>query len=362
MRLSASQDEVEMTASFWIGLDVGEANASVCVLDHSGAPVFECSTHSSPHDIADCLIEFQFSDIEALAMETGAPPTLSAQLSKLGFPVTVLDAGKARKVLALRRHKTDTNDARGIAEIARLGGVPRIAVHVRGPEAQQIRTELALRHRLVWVRTAIRNCLRSMLRNYGSEIKLLGVGSALGPRMEAELSALARGGVSEAARTLRPLIDLCVQLDSTIRKIDKDLKKRAESNPVTNRFLAIPGVGPICALSFYAAIDEPGRFNRPSDVGPYLGMVPSLKQSGKALRRSHISRAGDRLTRSNLALSAGVMMSRAKQKCALSEWGSELAKRTGYGRARVALGRKLAVVMLTMWQTGRDFDPYPMRP
>jgi transposase len=350
-----------MTSNFWIGLDVGEESTAVCVLDEAGDLVLECCASPLAADIADCLDPFPLSSISSLAMETGSPPNLAAQLAKLGFPVAVFDAGKASKVLSLRRQKTDANDARGIAEIARLGGVPRIAVHVRGTEAQQIRMELALRHRLVWVQTATRNCLRSMLRNYGSSIRQLGSGAAMNPKIEAEMEALARGGVSDAARTLRPLINLCTQLHVSIRGIDKDLKKRAETNPVTGRFLKIPGVGPICALSFYAAIDEPSRFRRPTDVGPYLGMVPKLKQSGRALRRSGISRAGDRLTRCRLVMSAGVMMSRAAERCALAEWGTELAKRSGYGRARVAVGRKLAVVMLTMWQTDKDFAPYPAR-
>lgn len=350
-----------MTSKFWVGLDVGEVSTAVCVLDHTGLPVLECPSGSTADDIAESLAMFPLTNIAAVALETGASPTLPPRLAKLGFPVSVFDSRKTSKVLAIRRHKTDINDARGIAEIARLGGVPRLAVHVRGQEAQQIRTELALRHRLVWLLTANRNCLRAMLRNYGSTIKQLGVGIAMVTKVEAEIEALGQTGMSEAARTLRPLIELCAQLHLSIRQADKDLKRRAEGNPVTRRFLKIPGVGPICALSFYSAIDEPSRFHRPADVGPYLGMVPTLKQSGKVLRRSSISRAGDRLTRMHLVISAGVMLSRSAQRCALSDWGGELAKRSGYGRARMAVGRKLAVVMLTMWQTNSDFEPYPVR-
>lgn len=348
-----------MTSIFWIGLDVGEDSAAVCVLNGNGQSVFECKSGSTAHDIAECLAEFPQADIAAVAMETGTSRMLPPDLARLGFPVSVFDSRKTSKVLAVRRHKTDVKDARGIAEIARLGGVPRLVVHVRSAEAQQIRTELALRHHLVRSFTASRACLRSMLRNYGSSIKQLGVGLAMGVRIETEIEALTRSGVTEAARTLRPLTELCAQLQLSIRQIDKDLKRQAEINLVTNRFLKIPGVGPICALSFYAAIDEPLRFRRAADVGAYLGMVPTLKQSGKVLRRSKISRAGDRLTRVHLVISAGVMMSRAAQRCAMSEWGGELAKRSGYGRAKVAVGRKLAVVMLTMWQKNKDFEPYP---
>ena len=200
-----------------------------------------------------------------------------------------------------------------------------------------------------------------MLRNYGSSIKQLGVGVAMGVKVEAEMEALARSGITDAARTLRPLIELCTQLQCSIRQIDKDLKRRAEGNSTTSRFLKIPGVGPICALSFYSAVDDPSRLHRPADVGSYFGMVPTLKQSGNVLCRSRISRAGDRLTRVHLVISAGVMLSRAAQRCAMSEWGGELAKRSGYGRARMAVGRKLAIVMLTMWQTDKDFEPYPVR-
>lgn len=350
-----------MVTTFWVGLDVGEENTNVCVLDQSGQRLLECSAGSSAIELAESLSQYPVTEILGMVMESGASINLPRQLSKLGYPVSVLNARRASKLLSLRNQKTDVNDARGLADIARLGGAERLAIHVRRPEAQQIRTELALRHRMVWLQTAAKNSLRSMLRSYGSDIKRLGRGEQLQLAAERELKALASGGVSQAATTLRPLIELCGVLHASIRQMDKALKARANAIQVTRRFMEIPGVGPLCALSFYSMIDEPSRFRKPVDIGPYLGMVPALKQSGKSLRRSGITRAGDRLTRSHLVLAAGVMMSRAAKRCALSEWGTELARKSGYGRARLAVARKLAVVMLTMWQTDRDFECYPAK-
>lgn len=348
-----------MSPSLWVGLDVGETNTNICVVNPSGERVLECCSGSAASEIAESLADLPLGDIAAVAMESGTSVSLPHLLAALGYPVSVLDSRKTSKVLSLRRQKTDVNDARGIADVARLGGLETLGLHLRGSQAQQIRTELALRDRMVWLRTSARNSLRSMLRNYGSGIKRLGSGQHLRSAAEHELMALERGGVLEASSTLRPLIDLCGTLHASIVQMDRDLKRKACANPVTSRFMKIPGVGPICALSFYAAIDEPSRFRKTVDVGAYLGMVPALKQSGKSLRRSGITRAGDRRTRSHLVIAAGVMMSRAAQRCALSDWGTGLAKKSGYGRARVAVARKLAIVMLTMWKTNADFINYP---
>lgn len=354
--------EVGMQGQLWVGLDVGELKTNICVVDSTGERVLECCAGSAAGEIAESLSGLPLADIETVAMESGASVQLPYRLTALGFPVSVLDARKTSKMLSIRRQKTDVNDARGLADIARLGGVESLGIFLRGSQAQQIRTELALRNKMVLLQTAAKNSLRSMLRNYGSGIKRMGTGKQIRIGAEQEVASLARSGVAAVSATLAPLIDLCDSLSKAIKKMDRALKRTAHANEITRRFMEIPGVGPICALSFYATIDDPSRFRRPADVGAYLGMVPKLKQSGRTLRRSRITRTGDRHTRSLLVISAGVMMSRAAHGCALRDWGKELAKKSGYGRARVAVARKLAVVMLTIWKAGTEFTSYPNKP
>jgi transposase len=121
--------------------------------------------------------------------------------------------------------------------------------------------------------------------------------------------------------------------------------------------MTVPGVGCISALSFYTAIDEPSRFIRNEDVGPYLGLAPKLNQSGQSSRMGHISKRGNQMTRSHLVSAAKVLMQLSKQDNTLRRWALALKERAGPSKARVALARRLAVVLLAIWKSGQRFDP-----
>ncbi len=344
----------------WVGLDVGEEFTNICVLDRSDSPVLECSTGSSPDAIAAGLGGLKKSEIQAMVMETGSV-ALPEKLRKIGFPVSVLHARTVHRFLSIRHHKTDANDARGLAEIARLGNLSTLAIHTRSSASQELRNQLIIRNRLVSARVAARATLRSTLRNYGSEIRQLSLGTALRPQIETELDLISRSVGSSAVMQIEPLLAVCVSLASYVSALDRQMQRTAASNPVTSRFLQIPGVGPICAVSFYSAIDEPSRFRRTADVGAYLGMIPKISQSGSTTYRSRVTKAGSAMTRSHLVMAAGVMMSRAKQRCAISDWGVTLAEKVGYPKARMAVARKLAMAMLSMWKADKTFEPYPQR-
>lgn len=106
-------------------------------------------------------------------------------------------------------------------------------------------------------------------------------------------------------------------------------------------------------------IEDPARFARTHDIGAYLGLIPAVKQSGQMFHRGRISKAGNQLTRTHLVMAARVILGRAKLECALTDWSRGLAQRVGHSKARVAVARKLAVLLLSMWKSGRDFEPYP---
>jgi len=122
-------------------------------------------------------------------------------------------------------------------------------------------------------------------------------------------------------------------------------------------FMEIPGVGPICALTFYSAIGEPTRFRKTSGVGPYLGLTPSLHQSGLSMKLGRISKMGNKAART-LLVGAGVSLMKAKNADGrLGSWAAGVEQSGGRARARVALARKLATVMLAMWKSGEHYVP-----
>ena len=156
---------------------------------------------------------------------------------------------------------------------------------------------------------------------------------------------------------LLPLLSLALSLRAFLKTLDLRLSAFAEGHPICSRFLQIPGVGPVCAVSFYTVVDDPSRFADPEDVGPYLGLTPVIHQSGKSLRHARISKRGNKLTRSHLTMAASVILLRCRP-CYLKAWGVALSERAGPGKARVGLARRLAVLMLTMWKYDRPYDYY----
>lgn len=347
-----------MAEKYWVGLDVGERSTAFCAIDQRGSVRLQTTCETSPNAVIARLKELGKRRLVVVALEAGASQSLPRTLERKGFPVIVLDALKASKFLAIRHHKTDDNDAHGLAEIVRLGDCNRLKAFIRSPASQSIRDLLVLRSQLLRQRTTMKLTLRSALRKHGSPIRKFASGRGFRSNAEGELKALQKAAGQQICEEYRPLLDLIDALDAYLRRIEADLLLSLADNPAAARFTQIPGVGAICALSFYSTIENPHRFENISNVGAYLGLVPRLKQSGTTLRRSRISKAGDPMTRTHLWMAAGCILSTVKGDSALRDWGRGLVPRLGYGRARAALARKLATVMLSMWKNDVDYRPY----
>jgi transposase len=140
-----------------------------------------------------------------------------------------------------------------------------------------------------------------------------------------------------------------------ITAIDRDLKRLARSSEACRRLMTIPGVGQLTALAFVAAIDEPERFRRSRDVGAYLGLVPRRYQSGEVDYTGSISKCGDRRVRTLLYEAANVMLTRYRGKLALKDWALAIGRRSTMRKARIALARRLAIIMHAMLRHGTEF-------
>jgi len=225
---------------------------------------------------------------------------------------------------------------------------------VKSEAIQLLRSELVLRRRLMVQRIALENALRGTFRLNGGKITPVFSSLHLVRLVRDEVTRLSAEGV-EIGELVEPVVAIAVSMRQTLERSSRRLARRASDLEVCRRFMAIPGVGSICSLSFYTAIENPSRFERPMDVGPYLGLVPAVNQSGNVLRMGRISRMGNSMTRSHLVSSAVSMMKQSDKDNDLRRWAMKIAERSGRGKARVALARKLAVVMLAMWQSGEHF-------
>ena len=156
---------------------------------------------------------------------------------------------------------------------------------------------------------------------------------------------------------LEPLLAARQALRDQLTLLDKRVRDAARDDTVCRRLMSVPGVGPVVALTFQAAVDRPERFSSSRLVGPHFGLTPRRYQSGETDRSGAISRAGDPTVRVALFEAAHVLMTRVKAWSSLKSWAMAVARRRGVKRAKVALARKLGVVLHRMWVDGTEFRP-----
>ena len=338
----------------WVGLDVGADETAVCGIDGLNAVLLERSIATDAKELHRLIKPFK-RRIALIALESGSHGIhLTRKLRGLGYPVAMFGCRQVSKFLAIRQNKTDRNDARGIAEIARLRGKAMGEVRVKSVECQRLRSTLATRQQLLRIRVAAENSLRSLFRLNGGKLKSSWSAAMLRKNVRGELARLRKNEKIDLSDDVLPLLALCEAMRSYLENLDERLESLAKEHPVCRSLMEIPGVGPICALSFYSAIEEPSRFKRNSDVGAYLGLVPKIRQSGQSTTQLRISKMGSAMTRGHLGTAALQHLRYAKSDLQL--WGESLAERIGKQRARTAVSRKLAVTMLAMWKSGESYQ------
>lgn len=342
---------------FWVGLDVGVDTTACCVIDDDGGVKLEERLPTSAAALKGILKPIR-RKVSLIAIEAGSTSIhLARSLLRLGFSVSVFDTRQVSKYLKIRQNKTDRNDARGLAEIARTGRLVVSEVYVKDPEIQHLRSILVMRQSLLRMRIGAEGAIRSLIRLNGGRLKSANSAASLRRIVDGEVSRLRRSENVDLSQEIEPILKLSESLRLCLERSDRTLTATARQNSLCRQFMAIPGVGPICALSFYTAIGEPSRFRRNADVGAYLGMTPRVRQSGQTVARLRISKMGSRMTRTHLVTAAGIHLRWAES--AMRDWGVALRKRAGAGCARVAVARKLAVTMLAIWKSGRPYEPYP---
>ena len=339
----------------WIGLDVSANDLSACVLDDEGYVLAEATLANCPRRVSEFLQAHGNSSEATIALEAGGWGLhLTRKLKDMGFDVRPFDARQASKFLRIRQNKTDTNDARGLADIARLGNGVISEVIVRTSECQRLRTELALRQRLVSFRVGLENALKAAFRLHGGKLPSSTSGTALKRNVAVELKRLKREASIDIAAEVLPTTAICATTRTQIERIDRSLKLRAKRHAVCKRLMTVPGIGPLTAISFYSAIEDPFRFHDAEKVGAYLGLAPTTYQSGGFVRQGRVSKMGNALTRHHLVCAAKAVLIRKEDSC-LRDWANGVRERSGFRRAEVALARKLAVVMLSIWKSGEVF-------
>src|ERR1700688_4363743 len=163
-------------------------------------------------------------------------------------------------------------------------------------------------------------------------------------------------GRPELIAAIRPLLEARNAVGQQVSELDRKVMRLARQEAQVRRFMTVPGVGPITALAFKATIDDPARFARSRSVGAYVGLTSRRHASGEVDWTGRISKCGDAMLRSYLFEAAGVLLTRVPKWSAVKAWGVRLAKRNGLRKAKVAVARKLAVILHRMWIDGTEFN------
>jgi transposase len=243
--------------------------------------------------------------------------------------------------------KTDRSDARAIAQVVRTGWFQ--AVHVKSELSQELRTLLTGRKLLVAKLRDVENGIRGLLRGFG-----LKMGAAAERAFPARARELTNGRKSLAA-VIEPLLLVRETLLCQRERLHRLVVTATRDDEVCRRLMTVPGVGPVTALTFCSAVDDPGRFSRSRALGAHFGLTPRRYQSGETDRVGPISKQGDGMARQALYEAANVLLTRTSRWSSLKAWGMAVARRAGMRRAKVAVARKLAVVLHWMWRDGTEF-------
>jgi len=246
--------------------------------------------------------------------------------------------------------KTDRNDARGIAQLIRLGWFR--PVHCKSLAAQEVRAVLTARKLTQIKLYDVENSLRGIFRSFG-----LKVGKTRIPRYADRIRTPVEGHPileTVAQALLRAHAALQAEFTAFDRRVDSMARRDAKAKLL----MSTPGVGPIVALTYAAAIDDPRRFKSSKNTGAHFGLTPKIYESGESKRSGHISHFGDPTVRAALYEAAQIIMTKPIKGCPeLKAWAWRIAERTGPRTAKVALARKLAVIMHRMLVDQTTFNP-----
>jgi transposase len=331
----------------YVGLDVSLNSVSVCVVDEAGAIMREGTVYADAPSIFSFVEPWQ-DRIVRVGLEAGPiSEWLTANLARLGLPAVSLEARQVKAALSAMPVKTDRNDARGIAQVVRTGWYK--AVHVKSIGSQQARMLATARKHVVRSIAAAEQVIRGLLRPFG-----LRVGVVSKSRFAARVRELIEGNPALIA-VMEALLAARDALMREYGRLHKLVMRAVRDDPVCRLLMTMPGIGPVSALTFRSTIDDPGRFSHSRSVGAYLGLTPRRYQSGEIDRTGHITKVGDGETRTALFEAANVVLRPSTRWSPMKAWAVRVAQRQGTKRAKVALARKMAVVLHRMWRDGTEF-------
>jgi transposase len=333
-----------------VGLDLGDRFSHYCLLDAGGKVVEEGRIQSTE---AALRRHFGGEPCLRIALECGThSPWVGRLLKTLGHQTIIANTRKIRAITS-SSSKNDKNDAELLARFAAHDPKLLSPIEHRRPERQSDLNLIHVRATLVRARTMLVNALRGLVKSAGSRLPACSTES-----LAARALAAIPAPLVEAAT---PLVEQIALLTAQIASMDKQIEKLAAKYPEIGLLRTAPGVGPIVAAAYVLTLDRPDAASNRS-AGAFLGLRPGQSQSGDSDPQKRISKAGDKCLRSLLVQATQYILGRFGPDSALRQWGLKLAAsgaKRGKKRAIVAVARKLAVLLHSMWRNGQRFQAFP---
>ena len=337
-------------SAFSIGIDIGDKKSRYCVLDAQGEILSEDSLATTREEFS-----FYFSSIPKtlMAIEVGThSPWISALLESFGHTVYVANPRRMESIHKNRR-KNDKVDARTLARLVRADPELLYPIRHRGVEVREDLVVLRARESLITVRTSLINSMRGLVKSVGDRLPTCSADSFHKSVVESIPERL--------NPALRPMLEQIESLTERIKKYDKLVDAlAAKKYPETGALQQVKGVGALTSLAFVLTIENPDRFQKSRDVGPYLGLVPKQDESGESSPQLRITKTGDTMVRRLLVSSGHYILGPFGEDCDLRRYGEKIAARGGKNakkRAVVAVARKLGVLLHRLWRTGEVYEP-----
>ncbi len=330
------------------GIDTSNRSSALCMMDDQGKVLVESNCPMSLNGFRQALKGYE--ELNCVVEASPWAETVKGWAEQSGHRCTIIDSRAAKRAMDAMK-KTDPRDAKTLAHLARTGFYR--AVHAKSDKARQLRSELQAYKGMQATKKAQASRIRGLLRAHG-----LRVGQVSEGKFAEHVVEVVKKGAPQLLWVMKLLLRSWEQAYDAVKAMKKVFKHRAKE-VVPAVLLTVPGVGELIGLAYVATIDTPDRFQRGDQVGDYVGLAPRVSQSADVCYRGRITKEGDGLLRVLLNEGAHVLLTRYQGDCALKRWGLRKAAEKGPAKARVAVARKLAVLLWTLWKRNEAFNPWP---
>jgi transposase len=332
----------------YCGIDVANKTSCICIINDQGAVLHRETIATESGDLESALQGL--GELKVIIEASPLAEVIASRVEAQGHTPVIIDP-RAAKHLVSSKKKTDARDAQTLAEIGRGGWY--VAVHRKSQPARIMRSQLRARQALQKQNKALLSSIRGLLRAHGIQLGKVSEGQFV-----SRVTETVEQQLPELLTSFKAMLEIWEMTRTQVNQLKAEIEQACKEDTISQCLESVPGIGPLISTAYRATIDDPQRFKNGKEVADYIGLAPRIYQSGEVEYRGRITKEGDSLLRWHLVEGAHVLLTHG-QDCALKRWGLALQERKGSAKAKVAVARKLAVLLWKLWKEQKKFEAYP---